>query len=100
MDGSVGNSFKRTILETMEYRKKYNIRRHDMVNIMMQIREGTLHNQVDEKINEKEGFATAEESVGKATVNHIWDDNEIVGQWLIFFVAGYDTSATMLAFAA
>lgn len=53
----------------------------------MQIREGTLQHQADEKTNEKDGFATAEEShVGKVKVTRAWNDDEIVAQCFGFFI--------------
>ncbi|XP_055306358.1 uncharacterized protein LOC129570685 [Sitodiplosis mosellana] len=100
-DPPIAKSFRDTILDTMDIRKKNNIHRPDMINIMMQIREGTLKLQAHEKVKEKEGFATVEESeVGKVAVNRAWSDDEIVAQCFLFFVAGFDTSSTMLMFAS
>lgn len=62
LDASVIDSFKNIFLGTMEFRKKNNIHRPDMINIMMQVRE--------EKSKEiADGFTTVEESeLGKAIV--------------------------------
>lgn len=54
----------------MQIRKEKNIFRPDMINLLMQVRAGTLKHQSDEKAKDQEGFATVEESeVGKVTVN-------------------------------
>lgn len=98
---TVAKQFKDLILDTIEVRKKNNIYRPDMINIMMQIREGTLqYNNANENI-EKDGFATAQESnATKVSVNRKWTDDEIVGQCFIFFAAGFDTTAVLLTFTA
>lgn len=86
---STARSFRSTILDTMKVRKENNIHRPDMINLLMQIREGTLSHQADEKRDEQEGFATVEETdVGKMTVNRTWNDDEIVAQCFLFFAAG------------
>lgn len=93
--------FRRIVLDTMDLRKKNNIHRSDMINIMMQIREGSLKHQAEDKTNDDEGFATVEESeFGKATVNRIWNDDEIAAQCFIFFFAGFETTSTVLTWAA
>lgn len=101
VDGPVAKVFKDTILDTIDMRKKNSIHRPDMINMLMQVREGTLEHQANEKEKEKEGFATVEESdVGKKFVNRSWNDDEIVAQCFLFFAAGFESSATLLTFAS
>ncbi|XP_031624487.1 uncharacterized protein LOC116341517 [Contarinia nasturtii] len=102
VDDFFAKTFKNLILETMEVRKSRNIFRPDMINILMQVREGSLKYQSDEKsTKEKEGFATVEEShVGQVSVSRKWSDDEIVAQCFLFFLAGFETSSTLLTFTS
>lgn len=67
---------------------------------MMQVRKGDLKHSED-TTTETDGFATvAESSIGKETVTkRTWSDDELVAQCVLFFLAGFDTSSTMLSFA-
>ncbi|XP_055309672.1 probable cytochrome P450 9f2 [Sitodiplosis mosellana] len=104
VDANVAKIFRDIISDTMEVRKKNNIYRPYMINMLMQIREGTLTHQTGkgkEKDKGKEGFATVEESdIGKLSVNRSLNDDEIVAQCFIFFLAGFDTTSTTLTFAS
>lgn len=91
--------FCSTILGSMKVRQEKQIVRHDMINILMQVRSGSLNHQHDEEYSKDAGFATVEESnVGKVHVKREWSDDEIVAQCFIFFAAGFDSVATVLSF--
>ncbi|XP_055326850.1 uncharacterized protein LOC129580438 [Sitodiplosis mosellana] len=102
INGTVTDEFKSMILDTMAMRQNNNIYRPDMINMLMQAREGSLQHQAEEKSKETdEGFATVEESeVGKASVTRKWNDDELVAQCFLFFLAGFESAATVLMFAA
>lgn len=65
-DTETAKRFKDMILDTMDIRKKEKIIRPDMINILMPICEGTLKHQAEG--NNKDGFATSEESGCRSTV--------------------------------
>lgn len=101
MDKKVEKSFQNTVLDTMKVRKEKNIVRPDMINLMMELRRGTL-TQSDEKAkNEPEGYATVQEiEVGKTTVNRTLNDDEITAQCFIFLAGGFEATSNVLMFAS
>lgn len=81
--------FKSMVLDTMNEREKKHIFRPDMINILMQVRNGLLKHEIEETHNDDAGFATVEEStIGKAHVKRLWTDDEIIAQCFLFFAAG------------
>ncbi|KAI7815403.1 cytochrome p450 [Rhyzopertha dominica] len=91
--------FRTIILETIDKRTKENIIRPDMIHLLLEARKGNLKHE--SKVDEGSGFATVEESdINKAgkTLSVELTDEIIAAQALIFFFAGFETSASIMSF--
>ena len=76
-DQKFSNFFMRLVLDSIKYRTAHNIVRPDMISMLMEAQKST------EKSNGRE-----------------WSDHDIVAQCFLFFVAGFETTANMMCFAA
>jgi cytochrome P450 family 9 len=94
----ISKFFQEAIIDTIRIREEKGIIRHDMINLLMQAKNGDLIHE-KEKEGALEGFATVEESqMGKSQVKRKWDDLDLAAQCFIFFLAGFDTVATTMGF--
>lgn len=94
----IANYFRSIIRETMSTRTRDHIYRPDLINILMQVRQGKI---IDHETGETdiEGFATAQESyIGRSAVRREWTEDELIGQAFVFFFAGFESSANMISF--
>lgn len=91
--------FRKLILDTMDERKMSNVHRQDLINIMTQVREGTIKRQFEDSA--PESFAVvAESEVGRATVDHKFEDDALVAQCFTFYTSSIKTTASTLTFLA
>ncbi|KAI4456043.1 cytochrome p450 [Holotrichia oblita] len=70
--------FSKAVTDTYYFRKNYNTKRNDFMQLLIELKD--KENDTDQKVN-------------SLTMN------EVIAQAFIFFVAGFDTSATTLTFA-
>lgn len=83
----VSEFFMGSLAETIKYREENNIKRNDFLNMMMQLmKRGKLDEDVDDEI------------LNAAADTSVLSFNEIATQLFAFFVGGFETSATTLAF--
>nr|XP_014086784.1 probable cytochrome P450 9f2 [Bactrocera oleae] len=79
-DASITNYFRYLVLDALKYRKEHNIRRADMINLLMEAR-GLFPSD-------------SPKSHGRN-----WTDTEMIAQCFIFFFAGFETISTLICFA-
>ncbi|KAL0841595.1 hypothetical protein ABMA28_015254 [Loxostege sticticalis] len=89
------NFFRQIVSKTIEDRERNNIERPDMIQLLMDASKGTL-NQTQNSEDPNVGFATVEEVLKPKNEVRKWTLDDLVGQVLIFFTAGFETTASTL----
>lgn len=84
--------FKSMVLDTMKVREEKQIHRPDMINMLMQVRNGNFDQQPD---SDDDSFEDQ-----KCRMNRSWTDDELVAQCFLFFAAGFATVSTSLSYIA
>jgi cytochrome P450 family 9 len=82
--GNITEFFRTLVLDTVATREREGIVRPDMLQLLIEAKKGTLH---DENSAENQ----------KSTKIKL-DDEDIISQALVFFLAGFDTTSTLLCF--
>lgn len=95
-----GKFVKKLISENISYRKEKNFYRPDILQLLIEAKDGKLKHETDKDADDV-GFATIVESdVDKREVKRDWTDVEITAQCLIFFLGGFETVSTFMNFAS
>ncbi|XP_053682992.1 probable cytochrome P450 9f2 [Sabethes cyaneus] len=85
--------FSSIIKDTVQTRESKGIIRHDMIDLLLQARKGTLKHQQETEVHE--GFATVHESdVGNGQMAKAMTEPEMIAQCLVFLLGGFDTVST------
>lgn len=104
VDKKVIKFFRSMVITTMDVREQEKIHRPDMINILMQYRNGSAGSStapVDEKPATNDGFATVQETLAaRSSTKDVWSEKELIAQCFLFYLAGFETSSTQLTFLA
>ncbi|XP_069676170.1 cytochrome P450 9e2-like isoform X2 [Periplaneta americana] len=81
--GKIADFFRSLVKDTISTREREGIVRPDMLQLLMQAKKGTLQ---DDNCTEQKNSKTQ------------LDDEDIAAQAVVFFMAGFDTTSTLLCF--
>ncbi|CAH2037138.1 unnamed protein product, partial [Iphiclides podalirius] len=87
------NFFDTLVATTMEHREKNKIERPDMIQLLMQAYKGNLKT---EEIDKRDDVIMDVEKLKRQGEVRQWSQRELASQVFIFFIAGFETSATAL----
>nr|XP_049464510.1 probable cytochrome P450 9f2 [Anopheles coluzzii] len=92
--------FTELFRQSVREREQHGLVRPDMIHLLTQAGKGKLRYQPTDRV-EVEGFATVQESNEEKIMPENMvklSESEMVAQCLIFFLAGFDTIATLMSF--
>lgn len=85
---SIHKFFELNVLNEIQRRQKLNVKRNDVIDLLIQAKTGKLKkNSADEdnEVNDEESEASLQ-----------WTDEDLVAQALVFFLGGFETTATFM----
>lgn len=91
--------YRSLVLDTMKHRTAHGIVRPDMIQLLMESKKGSL--KMDETVI-NDGFATVAESTENRNLGNakrVWTDADYTSQCFLFFLAGFETSSTLMCLA-
>jgi cytochrome P450 family 9 len=94
------NFFERTIIDVMNERDANGTFRPDIVQLMLQMRKGTLKREENDDKDEANFAANIEYDVGGNNTKIKWDKEDFMAQGAVFFGAGYETTQHLLQVTA
>lgn len=107
LPAAVRGFFHRLVHDAIADRMRRDVVRPDIIHLLMETRRGTVRKADAEKTpsdrEEGEGFATTSELTARelrANTQREWTDAELTAQCFLFFVAGFETSSTVLSCVA
>lgn len=89
-DREIENFFMNVVKDTIEYREKNNVQRKDFLQLLIQLKN---QGSVDE---DDENFGIEQTPISKVQTLTL---NQLAAQCFVFFLAGFETSATTMTFA-
>lgn len=92
--------FKKIVKDTIDYRRRENIFRPDVIQLLIQAVDGKLTHEVEENESSIETAVVEESHVGRKVTRTNWGDVEVAAQCFLFFIAGHSTTSTIMTFAA
>nr|XP_008197409.1 PREDICTED: cytochrome P450 9e2 [Tribolium castaneum] len=96
---TISDFFLRIIKDAIIVREQQGIVRPDMIHLLLEARKGRLkHDKIE---SNEPGFATVQEStIGQNEKSLQITDELITAQALVFFIAGFTTSSSLMSFLA